>query len=87
MSAQAQVNATENGITRGQQRTLDAIRDYIDTHGIPPSIRDICRSLKLVSTSSVQMHFQNLRQVGAIEYRPLQPRSVRVLWVRPGGVR
>lgn len=76
---------TEQGLTEAQQRTLNAIRDYIDAHGIPPSIRDICQAMGLTSTSSVQIHFTNLQRLGAIEFRRHVPRSVRVLWPRPEG--
>lgn len=76
-------NPTEGGLTEAQQRTLNAIRNYIDAHGIPPSIRDVCNALNLSSTSSVQIHFTNLQNAGAIEVRKRVPRSVKVLWHRP----
>lgn len=75
--------STEQGLSRAQQRALNAIREYIDAHGIPPSIRDVCRAMGLTSTSSVQIHFTNLQNAGAIEVRRQVPRSVRVLWPRP----
>jgi repressor LexA len=74
---------TEQGLTEAQQRTLNAIRNYIDAHGIPPSIRDVCKTMELRSTSSVQIHLTNLQNAGAIEFRRHVPRSVRVLWPRP----
>jgi repressor LexA len=83
MPKQAQGSETERGLTRAQQRTLDAIRSYIDKEGIPPSIRDVCQRLGQSSTSSVQHHFRNLKELGAIELREGVPRSVRVLWPRP----
>jgi len=43
----------ERGLTLAQKRCLDAIRNYIDQHGIPPSIRDVCQLLGYASTSSV----------------------------------
>jgi repressor LexA len=75
----------DNGLTMAQLRTLNAIRGYIDAHGIPPSIRDVCKVMGLSSTSSVQIHFTNLQRLGAIEFRRHVPRSVRVLWPRPEG--
>lgn len=77
------LNGAEHSLTEAQQRTLNAIRDYIDAHGIPPSIRDVCHVMGLSSTSSVQIHFTNLQNAGAIEVRRHVPRSVRVLWPRP----
>lgn len=71
---------TERGLTPAQQRTLDSIRRYVRENGIPPSIRDLCRMMKLQSTSSVQLHMVNLQRAGAIAMRAHVPRSVRVLW-------
>jgi SOS-response transcriptional repressor LexA len=75
--------ATERGLTAAQQLTLDAVRDYIATWGISPTFRDVMRSRKLKSTSTVQAHFRNLQAAGAIELRDGVPRSVRVLWPTP----
>lgn len=74
---------TEGGLTEAQQRTLDAIREYIHTNGIPPSVRDVGDLMGLSSTSSVQIHLMNLARAGAIEVRKGVPRSIRVLWPCP----
>jgi SOS-response transcriptional repressor LexA len=74
---------TERGLTEAQQLTLNAVRDYIEKHGIPPSFRDVMRARKLVSTSAVQEAFRRLQAVGAITVREGVPRSVRVLWSKP----
>ena len=74
---------TERGLTEAQQLTLNAVRDYIEKHGIPPSVRDVMRARKLVSTSAVQEAFRRLQAVGAITVREGVPRSVRVLWSKP----
>lgn len=74
---------TEGGLTEAQQRTLDAIRTYIEANGIPPSVRDVGDLMGLSSTSSVQIHLMNLARAGAIEVRKGVPRSIRVLWPCP----
>ena len=74
---------TERGLSESQQRTLDAVRSYIDQHGIPPSFRDVMVVRQLASTSTIQAHFKHLQRAGAIELRDGVPRSVRVLWRRP----
>lgn len=74
---------TERGLTEAQQKTLDAIRGYIDANGISPSFRDVCQLLGLASTSTVQWHFKCLQNAGAITLRHGVPRSVKVLWPRP----
>jgi repressor LexA len=77
------VSGTERGLTGAQQLTLDAVRDYIQQHGISPSIRDVCANRGLASTSTVQCHFKHLMACGAITMRAGVPRSVQVLWPRP----
>jgi SOS-response transcriptional repressor LexA len=74
---------TERGLSKSQQRTLDAVRSYIAQHRIPPSIRDVMVVRQLASTSTIQAHFKHLQAAGAIELRDGVPRSVRVLWPRP----
>jgi len=79
----AQEIETERGLTEAQQLTLNAVRDYIDVHGIPPSFRDVMEIRRLASTSTIQAHFKHLRRAGAIDVRDGVPRSVRVLWAKP----
>lgn len=74
---------TERGLSKSQQLTLNAVRQYIDQYGIPPSFRDVMVVRQLASTSTIQAHFKHLQQAGAIELRDGVPRSVRVLWPRP----
>ena len=74
---------TERGLSESQQLTLNAVRQYIDQHGIPPSFRDVMVVRQLASTSTIQAHFKHLQAAGAIDVRDGVPRSVRVLWPRP----
>lgn len=74
---------TERGLSESQQLTLNAVRQYIDQHGISPSFRDLMVVRKLASTSTIQAHFKHLQAAGAIDVRKGVPRSVRVLWPRP----
>jgi len=74
---------TERGLTPAQQLILDAVRAYISEHRIPPSFRVVMHARGLASTSTVQLHFKSLAEVGAIAIKPRVPRSVRVLWPKP----
>jgi repressor LexA len=74
---------TERGLSEAQQLTLNAVREYIAAHGIPPTYRDVMRARKLASTSTVQAHFKHLQKAGAITVIDGVPRSVRVLWKQP----
>lgn len=74
---------TERGLSEAQQLTLNAVRAYIEEHGIPPSFRDVMEVRQLASTSTIQAHFKHLQRAGAIDVRDGVPRSVRVLWAKP----
>lgn len=78
---------TERGLSEAQQLTLNAVRAYIATHGIPPTYRDVMRVRELASTSTVQAHFKHLQKAGAITVIEGVPRSVRVLWKQPKPLR
>jgi len=48
------------------QETYEFIASYIENNKYPPSIREICSSLKLDSTSSVVYHLKKLEKQGKI---------------------
>jgi repressor LexA len=70
------------GLTRRQQAILDVIRDSVERRGYPPSIREICESAGLASTSSVAHQLAMLERKGFLRRDPNRPRAVDV---RSGG--
>ena len=48
-------------ITAKQQEILDYIKDEILKRGYPPTVREICETVNLKSTSSVHSHLVPLR--------------------------
>ena len=66
------------GLTRRQQAILDVIRDSVERRGYPPSIREICESAGLASTSSVAHQLQMLERKGFLRRDPNRPRAVDV---------
>jgi repressor LexA len=70
------------GLTRRQQAILDVIRDSVERRGYPPSIREICESAGLASTSSVAHQLSMLERKGYLRRDPNRPRAVDV---RTGG--
>lgn len=48
------------------QQTYDFIVSFIEKNNYPPTIREICQSLKLDSTSSVVYHLKKLEKMGKI---------------------
>jgi repressor LexA len=66
------------GLTRRQQVILDVIRDSVERRGYPPSIREICESTGLASTSSVAHQLSMLERKGFLRRDPSRPRAVDV---------
>ena len=58
-------------ITAKQQEILDYIKDEILKRGYPPTVREICETVNLKSTSSVHSHLRLQLPDGA--YRDGQP--------------
>lgn len=54
------------------------IHNYINKHGISPSVREICEGTGLRSTSSVHSHVDKLNKLGFLAKNPKSPRHIRV---------
>src|SRR4051794_1899525 len=76
----------KTGLTRRQQAILDVIRDSVERRGYPPSIREICESAGLASTSSVAHQLSMLERKGFLRRDPNRPRAVDMRSA-PGGDR
>lgn len=70
----------ENG-QHTRQRILETIISYIESHGYPPTIREIGEGVGLSSTSSVMSHIKKMLNDGMLETdseKPGAPRALRV---------
>lgn len=65
-------------LTTRQRRILDVIRTAVDEHGYPPTVREICESVGLASTSSVAHQLSVLQQKGYLRRDPHRPRALLV---------
>jgi repressor LexA len=65
-------------LTARQRIILDVIRDSVQRRGYPPSIREICESAGLASTSSVAHQLSVLERKGYLRRDPNRPRAVDV---------
>jgi repressor LexA len=72
-------SAEASGLTPRQQRVLEAIRDWVDRFGYPPSVREIGEAVGLTSTSSVAHQLRALERKGYLRRDPNRPRAVGVL--------
>ncbi len=66
-----------------QIEILEFIKDELNTRGYPPSVREICTSVGLSSTSSVHHQLNNLERKGYIKRDPLKPRAMEVINSNP----
>jgi repressor LexA len=72
------VSTMPDQLTSRQRRILDVIRDAVDEHGYPPSIREIGDAVGLTSTSSVHSQLKALQRKGYIRRDPTKPRAIEV---------
>lgn len=65
-------------ITPKQQEILNYIKDEILKKGYPPTVREICETVNLKSTSSVHSHLETLEKNGYIKRDPTKPRAIEI---------
>ncbi len=65
-------------ITAKQQEILDYIKNEILKKGYPPTVREICETVNLKSTSSVHSHLETLEKNGYIRRDPTKPRAIEI---------
>lgn len=65
-------------ITNKQSEILNYIKDEILKKGYPPTVREICETVNLKSTSSVHSHLETLEKNGYIRRDPTKPRAIEI---------
>lgn len=65
-------------ITVKQQEILNYIKEEILKRGYPPTVREICETVHLKSTSSVHSHLETLEKNGYIRRDPTKPRAIEI---------
>ena len=65
-------------ITARQQEILEFIKDTILKKGYPPTVREICETVHLKSTSSVHSHLETLEKNGSLHRDPPKPRAIEI---------
>ncbi len=74
----------KSDLTPRQEIILNYIRHYINLHGYPPSVRDICKATGLSSSSTVHGHLNSLENKGYIRREPTRSRAIELLATYPG---
>lgn len=65
------------GLTKRQNDTLVAIREYIAMWGYSPTFRDLAESMQL-SIGAVQDHCAALKKAGALEWQENKARTFHI---------
>jgi repressor LexA len=68
----------ESDLSSRQRRILVVIREWVDQHGYPPTVREIGDAVGLVSPSSVAYQLKELERKGFLRRDPARPRAVDV---------
>jgi repressor LexA len=66
-------------LTWRQRKVLQVIRESVQQHGYPPSMREIADAAGLASTGAVSYQLRRLRQKGYLRSDAGRPRAVEVL--------
>ncbi|MBE3573289.1 MAG: transcriptional repressor LexA [Moorella humiferrea] len=71
-------------LTPRQEMVLNYIRHFIEVHGYPPTVRDICRATGLRSSSTVHGHLSRLEKKGYIRRDPTRSRAIEIVATAQG---
>ena len=61
-----------------QIAVLSCIYKHVKDHGYPPTVREICGTVGLSSTSTVHSHLNNLIKEGYLQKDPSKPRALEI---------
>lgn len=68
-----------NELTKRQEEILNFIKEYIVSHGYPPTIREICKAMGVSSPATVHAHLNNLESKGFIKKEDTKNRAIELL--------
>src|SRR5258708_6131656 len=68
----------EHVLTWRQRKILQVIRESVQEHGYPPSMREIAEAVGLSSTSSVSHQLKTLQDKGYVHRDTGRPRTVEI---------
>ncbi len=66
-------------LTQKQQQIYDYILDFSQSHGYPPSVREIAEAVGLKSPATVHFHLKGLREAGVITQAEGKTRAISVV--------
>src|SRR5215207_5651666 len=66
-------------LTQRQQEIWNFLVEYVDSHGYPPTVREIGERVGLASPSTVHAHLANLERAGFLRRDPTKPRALELI--------
>jgi repressor LexA len=66
-------------LTDRQQQIWNYLVEYVDSHGYPPTVREIGEQVGLASPSTVHAHLANLERAGLLRRDPTKPRALELI--------
>jgi repressor LexA len=66
-------------LTDRQQQIWNFLVEYVDSHGYPPTVREIGEEVGLASPSTVHAHLANLERAGLLHRDPTKPRALELI--------
>ena len=66
-------------LTARQQEIWGFLVEYVDSHGYPPTVREIGEAVGLASPSTVHAHLANLERAGLLRRDPTKPRALELV--------
>ena len=67
------------GLTKRQAEILTYIKEYIVSHGFPPTVREIGKALDVSSPATIHAHLANLQRKGVIKKDGSKNRAIELL--------
>ena len=66
-------------LTKRQEEILEFIKEYIVSHGFPPTVREIGKALGVSSPATIHAHLANLQNKGVIKKDSSKNRAIELL--------
>ena len=66
-------------LTKRQEDTLQFIKEYIVSHGYPPTVREIAEALNVSSPATIQAHLDGLADKGYIKKGSNKNRTIELM--------
>lgn len=66
-------------LTKRQSEILNVIKEYVVSHGYPPTVREIAKEIGVNSPATIHAHLENLEKKGFINKNENQNRAIELL--------